>query len=181
MDPTLRAGLAQARHILVAVASRQACAAAIADLLRGTPARLLCLTQADPERSGLLVAIASDWQRKSQGRWSPAVAQRLEFRRQPADLSELAALAAGLAGVDALMHDANGPAETAHWMLLARRLAVPRLVALAHSAAAARDAARIALACGIHAVVMTPSQTARAKKLSAVAPMPSAALVAIAT
>ena len=113
----------------------------VASLLRGTNARIACLTRAVHDRRALLAPIAREWEAQSGGRWSDAVGERIEQVALPDDLSDLVDLAPALQGVDEIVHCAGCVDDrdtrrlqavnvhyTAYMVVLARRLRLKRFV-----------------------------------------------------
>jgi nucleoside-diphosphate-sugar epimerase len=143
MDRTLRNTPFTASKILVTGATGYLGALIVASLLRGTNARIVCLTRAVHDRQALLAPIAREWEAQSKGRWSDAVGERIEQIALPDDLSDVVDLAPALQGVDEIVHCAGcldhddtrklkavNVHYTAYMVVLARRLGLKRFVYL---------------------------------------------------
>jgi hypothetical protein len=144
----------EARHVVVTHTTGALDGPLVVSLLRETPARITFLVRAGQQQAALLAPVIQEWQRRSRRRWSAAVERRIAICALPEDLADLNALATELSGADEIVQASGGAssAETAHLMLLARRLAVKRVVLLAHGLAAAAE--RMAAACGLPCVTL---------------------------
>lgn len=141
MDKTLRSIPFTASKVLVSGATGYLGALIVASLLRGTNARIVCLTRAVHDRQALLAPIAREWEAQSKGCWSDAVGERIEQIALPDDLSDVVDLAPALQGIDEIVHCAGcvdyydtrklqavNVHYTAYMVVLARRLRLKRFV-----------------------------------------------------